>query len=104
MSMKTLAMKPVGHDSQNNPFSRSNNLRSRTLVMEPVGHQGQNDPFSRSNEPHISLWIFVHTKFHRHLFQKFTWASIKSLAMELVGHHCQTDPFSRSNEPHMDIC
>ncbi|KAG5600584.1 hypothetical protein H5410_031954 [Solanum commersonii] len=71
--------------------------------MEPVGHHGKNDSFSRLNDPHISPWIFVHTKFRHHLFQKFTWTYITSLAMELVGHHSQNDPFSRSNELHMDI-
>ncbi|KAG5600601.1 hypothetical protein H5410_031971 [Solanum commersonii] len=79
-SMKTLVMELVGHDSQNGPFSRSNNLR----IIEPVGIRDKNYPFSRSNEPYISPWIFVHTEFCHHLFQKFTWTSIKSLAMELL--------------------
>ncbi|KAG5600598.1 hypothetical protein H5410_031968 [Solanum commersonii] len=74
-------MDPVDCDNQNGQFSRSKKPRA---VMETVGHHGQNDPFSQSNEPYSSLWIFVDTKFRHHLFQKFTWTSIKSLAMEQV--------------------
>ncbi|KAG5600593.1 hypothetical protein H5410_031963 [Solanum commersonii] len=45
-------------------------------------------------------WIFVGAEFRRHLFQEFTWTSLKTFAMEQVDHHGQNNLFSRSNDPH----
>ncbi|KAG5578704.1 hypothetical protein H5410_049331, partial [Solanum commersonii] len=64
-SVKTLVMEPVGHHSQNVPFSifigdpkfRRHFCQIftwtfiKTLAIEPIGHHDQNVPFSRSNEP-----------------------------------------------------
>ncbi|KAG5569107.1 hypothetical protein H5410_058873 [Solanum commersonii] len=47
-SVKTISIELVGTHSQNDPFSRSNDPRSRTLPMDLVRPNGQNGPFSRS--------------------------------------------------------
>ncbi|KAG5598312.1 hypothetical protein H5410_029682 [Solanum commersonii] len=57
----TLPTGAAGPHVQNNPFSRSNDPRSRTLPVEPVGPHGQNGQFSRSNDPRskfLVIWNF----------------------------------------------
>ncbi|KAG5569182.1 hypothetical protein H5410_058948 [Solanum commersonii] len=60
---RILAMEPICHDGQTDPFSRSNEPRAGkppvlpifTLAMEPIDHDGQIGPFSRSNDPRSGL-------------------------------------------------
>ncbi|KAG5613684.1 hypothetical protein H5410_013508, partial [Solanum commersonii] len=100
VSVKTLAMQPVGPHGQNGPFlgqtspeqvfhglllkpyfwihwpSRPKRPIFKTLAMESVGPHGQNGPFSRSND-----------------------LRRRPLAMEQVGPYGQNNLFSRSNDP-----
>ncbi|KAG5600586.1 hypothetical protein H5410_031956 [Solanum commersonii] len=77
----------------------------KTLATEPVGHDSQNGPFSRTNKPQRHplrpyIWSQLVTTAKTTHFHSQTSPTV---AMELVGHHGQNDPFCRSNEPHMDI-
>ncbi|KAG5607818.1 hypothetical protein H5410_029310 [Solanum commersonii] len=65
--------------------------------MEPVGHHSENGPFTRPNDPQSRC--FGDPEFRRHFRQKFTWTSVKTLAMKPVGHHGKNGPFTRPNEP-----
>ncbi|KAG5576388.1 hypothetical protein H5410_056522 [Solanum commersonii] len=80
-----LAMELVGPDGKTNPFSWSNEPRSRkllwtsinTLAMElisPVGYFGDPD-------------------FRSYFCQKFSWTSIKTFAMKPIGPDGKIDPF-----------
>ncbi|KAG5593613.1 hypothetical protein H5410_034845 [Solanum commersonii] len=110
-SIKTLAMEPVGHHSQNVPFTRSNDPRNlsysaswstwlkrpiykvkrsskKTLANEPVGHHGQKGPFTKSNVPRIS-W----SPWPKHPIYKVKRAPKKSTRfygdLEFRRHFCQ---------------
>ncbi|KAG5613727.1 hypothetical protein H5410_013551 [Solanum commersonii] len=77
-SVKTLEMEPVGHHSQNIPFSRSTTAKTAHFQVQTILESSK----------------FIGDKeFRCHFFQKFTWTSVKTLVMKPVGDHGQNGPF-----------
>ncbi|KAG5607806.1 hypothetical protein H5410_029298 [Solanum commersonii] len=92
-SVKTFAMETIGHHTQTDPFTRSNNPRnSWSLQPKQLICKVKRSP--EQVNPH-----FDDLEFGRHFCQNFTWTFIKTLIMEPVNQHGQNGPFTRCNEP-----
>ncbi|KAG5578677.1 hypothetical protein H5410_049304 [Solanum commersonii] len=93
----------VGPHSQNIPFSRSNDPRSRCLFRLRYGAICPSRPkrpiFKVKRPPEKFTILFGDPELRPHFCQTFSWMSVKTLGMELVGPHGQNVPFSRSTEP-----
>ncbi|KAG5569185.1 hypothetical protein H5410_058951 [Solanum commersonii] len=108
-SVLILAMKPVGPNGKNNPFSRSNELRSgyevgwslsenRPIFKLKRSSERVNPPFCQFSCAQVH-GCFGDPDFRRHFRINFLWTSIKTLAMEPIGHDGKADPISWSNNP-----
>ncbi|KAG5572579.1 hypothetical protein H5410_062345 [Solanum commersonii] len=120
-------MEMIGADGQTDPFTRSNEPRSRQIPILLIFvcyspwifidlSYGAGLP-RRPNRPNIKVKLaleqanppfyrfscaivrefFCDLEFRRHFYQKNLWTSVKTLAMDTVGPDGQTNPFSKSN-------
>ncbi|KAG5613726.1 hypothetical protein H5410_013550, partial [Solanum commersonii] len=94
MSIKTLAMQPIGPHGPKRPIFKVKKSPEQALAMEPVGHNDQNGPFSRSNDPRSSYRASWSPQPKQPIFKVK-----RSLEQDLVGHHDKKGPISRSNDP-----
>ncbi|KAG5574357.1 hypothetical protein H5410_054491 [Solanum commersonii] len=99
-SVKTLPIDLVGPHGQNNPFSRSNDPRSRSCwLTQPKRPIFKVKPSPKQELTYGASWPSPpkHPIFKVKRFPKQT--SVKTLSIEPVGPHGQNVPFSRSNDP-----